>query len=83
MHAIQLLEVGGPEVMTLRELPTPVPAAGQVLVNIAASGANFIDAVRAVRTQHQAASASHSCGHTEVADPRLRFKQDRKAVAPS
>jgi NADPH2:quinone reductase len=43
MQAIQLLDVGGPEVMTLREVPTPVPAAGQVLVNIAASGVNFID----------------------------------------
>jgi NADPH2:quinone reductase len=43
MQAIQLLDVGGPEVMTLREVPIPVPAAGQVLVNIAASGVNFID----------------------------------------
>jgi NADPH:quinone reductase-like Zn-dependent oxidoreductase len=34
MQAIQLLNVGGPEVMTLREVPTPVPAAGQVLVNM-------------------------------------------------
>jgi NADPH:quinone reductase-like Zn-dependent oxidoreductase len=34
MQAIQLLDVGGPEVMTLREVPTPVPAAGQVLVNM-------------------------------------------------
>jgi NADPH2:quinone reductase len=43
MQAIQLLDVGGPEVMTLREVPIPVPAARQVLVNIAASGVNFID----------------------------------------
>jgi len=43
MQAIQLLDVGGPEVMTLWEVPTPMPAAGQVLVNIAASGVNFID----------------------------------------
>jgi NADPH2:quinone reductase len=43
MQAIRLLDVGGPEVMTLREVPIPVPAAGQVLVNIAASGVNFID----------------------------------------
>jgi len=31
MQAIQLC---GPEVMTLREVSTPVPAAGQVLVNM-------------------------------------------------
>ncbi|MDB6009950.1 MAG: Alcohol dehydrogenase zinc-binding domain protein [Gammaproteobacteria bacterium] len=43
MQAIRLLNVGGPEVMTLREVPTPVPAAGQVLINIAAGGVNFID----------------------------------------
>jgi NADPH:quinone reductase len=43
MQAIQLLDVGGPEVMMLREVEAPVPAAGQVLVNIAASGVNFID----------------------------------------
>jgi NADPH2:quinone reductase len=43
MQAIRILDVGGPEVMTLREVPIPVPAAGQVLVNIAASGVNFID----------------------------------------
>jgi NADPH2:quinone reductase len=43
MQAISLLDVGGPEVMTLREVPIPVPAAGQVLVNIGASGVNFID----------------------------------------
>jgi NADPH2:quinone reductase len=43
MQAIQLLDVGGPEVMTLRTVPTPVPAPGQALVNIAASGVNFID----------------------------------------
>jgi NADPH:quinone reductase len=43
MQAIRVLNVGGPEVMTLREVPTPVPAAGQVLINIAAGGVNFID----------------------------------------
>jgi NADPH2:quinone reductase len=43
MQAIRLLNVGGPEVMMLREVPTPVPAAGQVLINIAAGGVNFID----------------------------------------
>jgi NADPH2:quinone reductase len=43
MQAIQVLNVGGPEVMSLREMPTPAPAAGQVLVAVAASGVNFID----------------------------------------
>jgi len=38
MQAIRVLNIGGPEVMTLREVATPVPAAGQVLINIAAGG---------------------------------------------
>jgi NADPH2:quinone reductase len=43
MRAIQIKTTGGPEVMELVELPTPKPAAGQVLVKIEASGVNFID----------------------------------------
>lgn len=43
MKAIQIQKTGGPEVLELAELPVPEPAAGQVLVKIAASGVNFID----------------------------------------
>ena len=43
MKAIQILETGGPEVMTVREVPLPTPAPGQVLIQVAASGVNFID----------------------------------------
>jgi NADPH:quinone reductase len=43
MKAIQITKTGGPEVLELRELPTPEPGAGQVLVKIQASGINFID----------------------------------------
>jgi NADPH2:quinone reductase len=43
MRAIQIKTTGGPEVMELVDLPTPRPAAGQVLVKIEASGVNFID----------------------------------------
>jgi NADPH2:quinone reductase len=43
MRAIQITETGGPEVMVLREVPTPEPAAGQALVQIEACGVNFID----------------------------------------
>jgi len=32
-----------PEVLTLRDLPTPEPGAGEALIRIAASGVNFID----------------------------------------
>ncbi len=43
MQAIQILQTGGPEVLTLETLPDPVPAAGQALIQIEASGVNFID----------------------------------------
>jgi NADPH:quinone reductase len=43
MHAIQMSEHGGPEVMQWTELPTPVPVKGEVLVRLEAAGVNFID----------------------------------------
>jgi NADPH2:quinone reductase len=43
LRAIQIKKTGGPEVLELVDLPVPKPAAGQVLVKIAASGVNFID----------------------------------------
>jgi len=43
MRAIQILQNGGPEVLTLNTLPDPTPAAGEALIRIEASGVNFID----------------------------------------
>jgi NADPH2:quinone reductase len=43
MRAIQLTETGEPEVLTGTELPTPTPGPGQVLIEVAAAGVNFID----------------------------------------
>ena len=43
MRAIQLQEFGGPEVLQLVELPTPVAGPGQVLVNVTRAGMNFAD----------------------------------------
>jgi NADPH2:quinone reductase len=43
MRAIQILKNGGPEVLTLREIPVPVPGPGEALIRIEASGVNFID----------------------------------------
>jgi NADPH2:quinone reductase len=44
MNAIIVHEFGGPEVLKLEEVPTPKPAAGQVLVRVHAVGVNPYDA---------------------------------------
>jgi len=43
MLAIQITQTGGPEVLVPRDLPTPQPGAGEVLIKIEASGVNFVD----------------------------------------
>ena len=43
MWAIQIDQAGGPEVMEWRELDDPTPNAGEVVVDVAAAGLNFID----------------------------------------
>jgi NADPH2:quinone reductase len=43
MKAIRIHQFGGPEVMQYEEVPTPTPGPGQVLVQIAAAGLNYID----------------------------------------
>ena len=43
MQAIQVSQVGGPEVLTLTDLPVPSPKPNEALVEIKATGVNFID----------------------------------------
>jgi NADPH2:quinone reductase len=43
MRAIQINEFGGPEVLKAVELPTPEPAAGEVLIKVSRAGLNFAD----------------------------------------
>jgi len=43
MKAIQVHKTGGPEVLTLVDLPVPKAKANEAVVKIAASGVNFID----------------------------------------
>ena len=43
MKAIEVPKLGGPEVLTLVDLPVPKPKPGEVVVKISAAGINFID----------------------------------------
>ena len=43
MLAIQVSQVGGPEVLTLVDLPIPAPKPDEAIVQIKAAGVNFID----------------------------------------
>jgi NADPH2:quinone reductase len=42
-HAIRVHATGGPEVLVWEQVPTPEPGPGQVLIDHAAIGVNFID----------------------------------------
>lgn len=43
MKAVQVSEVGGPEVLRLIDLPVPVPKPEEAVVQVKAAGVNFID----------------------------------------
>src|SRR5258706_2268420 len=43
MKAIQVSQTGGPEVLTLVDLPGPAPKPNEAVVEIKAAGVNFID----------------------------------------
>jgi len=43
MKAVQISRFGGPEVLRVVEVPTPVPAAGQLLVRLHSIGVNLAD----------------------------------------
>jgi NADPH:quinone reductase len=44
MRAVEVTKFGGPEVLTLRELPDPVAGPGQLVVDVAAVDVLFVDA---------------------------------------
>lgn len=43
MRAIQITEFGGPEVLTVTELPDPEPTDGMLLVDVSSAGVNYAD----------------------------------------
>lgn len=43
MNAIVIEKVGGPEVLTFKDVPKPTPRTGEALIKIGAAGINYID----------------------------------------
>jgi NADPH2:quinone reductase len=43
MHAIQVTEYGGPDVLRYGEIDTPAPRVGEVLVRVSVAGVNYTD----------------------------------------
>src|ERR1700735_1665851 len=43
MRAIQIQEFGGPEVLTVADVPDPTPADGEVVLDVLAGGINYAD----------------------------------------
>ena len=43
MRAIQITEFGGPEVLTVTDLPAPTPQDGQLRIDVSAAGINYAD----------------------------------------
>jgi NADPH2:quinone reductase len=53
MRAIVVTELGGPEVLVAAEHPDPAPGPGEIVVEAAAAGVNFIDIYRRSGVYHQ------------------------------
>ena len=43
MRAVLVQKTGGPEVLVVQDLPTPEPGPGELRVDVAAAGVNYID----------------------------------------
>ncbi|MCC7141435.1 MAG: quinone oxidoreductase [Candidatus Eisenbacteria bacterium] len=80
MKAVRVHEHGGPEVLRYEEVPDPRPAAGTAVVEVKASGVNFIDIYH--RTgQYPAASLPYVVG-TEAAGIVREVGEGVSAVRP-
>ena len=74
MKAIRVGQFGGPEVLKLEDVPTPVPATGQVLVHVRAAGVNPYDTsmragTYAVKPQLPYTPGSDAAGVVESVGP--------------
>ncbi len=76
MKAIQVHQFGGPEVLSLEEIPTPKPGPGEVLVHVRAAGVNPYDTYMragtyAVKPPLPYTPGSDAAGIVEAVGPRV------------
>lgn len=62
MRAVRATKPGGPEVLEINEVPIPVPAPGEVLIDVAAAGLNRADALQREGNYKLPAGASDVLG---------------------
>jgi NADPH2:quinone reductase len=62
MRAVRATKPGGPEVLEIQEVPIPVPAPGEVLIDVAAAGLNRADALQREGNYKLPAGASDVLG---------------------
>ena len=81
MKAIRVSEYGGPAVLKLEEVPTPTPAAGQVLVRNHAVGVNPVDTYLRSNTDNRGPKLPYTPG-SDAAGVVEAVGADVKSVKP-
>ena len=82
MKAIIISSYGGPEVLTVAELPDPVTAAGEVLIAVRAFGLNHAEGYMRSGVFGEVATVTGiECAGTVVADPSGRLAAGTAVVA--
>lgn len=75
MRAVVITEVGGPDVLQVRDVPCPVPGEAEILVRVAASGVNRADLL-----QRRGGYAAPSGSPQDI--PGMEFSGTVEAVGP-
>ena len=82
MKAVVITAYGPPEVLAVTELPDPVPAAGEILIRVAAFGLNHAEAyMRSGSFGEVARVPGIECAGTVLADPSGRLAAGTAVVA--
>jgi NADPH:quinone reductase len=82
MKAIVISTYGGPEVLTVTELPDPVPAEGEILIRVLAFGLNHAESYMRSGAWGQVAPVTGiECAGTVQADPSGRLPAGTGVVA--